>query len=163
MSRVGAAAQPYALRLVVGSMKYQLAQYREYLIFAQFDNDVDLITKGILNKGALLTEILKQKPQSPLKLWEQTLVILAAAHGFMGMFIKDYKKDLENICKEYERELLHYAISKKEIAEFFYPFYEYLPLIEKGDMNFNDNPLLFILNSFELEYYKIHKKIEYPW
>ena len=60
VSRVGSKAQPYALKIVTGNLRYELAQFREYSVFAQFDSDIDDITRGILNRGNLLTEILKQ-------------------------------------------------------------------------------------------------------
>jgi F-type H+-transporting ATPase subunit alpha len=154
VSRVGSKAQPFALRLVTGNLRYQLAQYREYLVFAQFDNDIDDVTRGILNKGALLTEILKQGPNMPMQLYKQVLIILAGAFNFIAPFVKDFKKDLTHICALYEVKLFKFTHEKEERREFFYPFYDLLPYAEKGDFTFNDNPLLFILRSFEPEFYK---------
>jgi proton translocating ATP synthase F1 alpha subunit len=154
VSRVGSKAQPFALRLVTGNLRYQLAQYREYLVFAQFDNDIDDVTRGILNKGALLTEILKQGPNMPMQLYKQVLIILAGAFNFITPFIKDFKKDLNSVCALYETNLFKFANETDERREFFYPFYDLLIHAEKGDFGFNDNPLLFILRSFEPEFYK---------
>lgn len=142
------------MRLVTGTLKYQLAQYREYLVFAQFDNDIDEITRGILNKGALLTEILKQKPNKPMKLYQQVLIILAGAHNFIAPFIADFKKDLTAICTLYEVNLLKFTTGTPEREEYFYPFYELLSLADKTDFDFASNPLLFILRSFEPSFYK---------
>jgi F-type H+-transporting ATPase subunit alpha len=155
VSRVGSAAQPYALRLVTGSLRYQLAQYREFLVFAQFDNDIDEITRGILNKGALLTEILKQGPHVPMQLYQQVLVILAGAHNFITPFIKDFKKDLSAICALYEQKLHKFAVESPERRQFFYPFYELLHLSDKTDYDFGSNPLLFVLRSFEPTFYNM--------
>lgn len=154
VSRVGSKAQPYALRLVTSNLRYQLAQYREYQVFAQFDNDIDDVTRGILNKGALLTEILKQGPNVPMELYKQVLIILAGAFNFITPFIKDFKKDLSKICTLYETQLFKFTHEKKERREFFYPFYDLLSLADKSDFGFIDNPLRFVLNSFEPEFFK---------
>jgi len=158
VSRVGSKAQPYALRLVTGNLRYQLAQYREYSVFAQFDNDIDDVTRGILNKGALLTEILKQGPNVPMQLYKQVLIILAGAFNFITPFIKDFKSDLGAICALYEQKLFHFATSDETRLEFFYPFFDLLAHADKSSFGFNDNPLLFILRSFEPEFYNITAK-----
>jgi len=154
VSRVGSKAQPYALRLVTGNLRYQLAQYREYSVFAQFDNDIDDVTRGILNRGALLTEILKQGPNMPLQLYKQVLIILAGAFNFITPFIKDFKKDLSAICASYETKLFKFTHEDEQRVELFDPFYEYLSFFDKHDFGFNDNPLLFLLRSFEPTFYK---------
>jgi len=154
VSRVGSKAQPYALRLVTGNLRYQLAQYREYQVFAQFDNDIDDVTRGILNKGALLTEILKQGPNVPMQLYNQVLIILAGAFNYIAPFVKDFKKDLNKICSLYETRLFKFTHETEERQEFFYPFYDLLSLAEKSDFGFNDNPLVFVLKSFEPSFYK---------
>jgi proton translocating ATP synthase F1 alpha subunit len=154
VSRVGSKAQPYALRLATGNLRYQLAQYREYSVFAQFDNDIDDVTRGILNKGALLTEVLKQGPNMPMQLYKQVLIILAGAFNFIAPFIKDFKKDLTAVVSLYENKLFNFAVEKEERREFFYPFYDLLHFADKSDFKFEDNPLLFILRSFEPEFYK---------
>lgn len=155
VSRVGSAAQPYALRLVSGNLRYQLAQYREYQVFAQFDNDIDDITRGILNKGALLTEILKQGPNAPMQLYHQVLIILAGAFNFITPFINDFKKDLSTICSLYEKQLHKFTIESETRSEFFYPFFDLLRFVDKTDYSFETNPLLFILRSFEPYFYTI--------
>lgn len=147
VSRVGSKAQPYALKLVTGNLRYQLAQYREYSVFAQFDNDIDDVTRGILNRGALLTETLKQAPNAPLELYRQVLIILAAAYGYITPFISDFKKDIK-IIAEYERGLYKFAIEQPLLAQLFEPIYIYLHLADKEDFTFNDNPLLFVLNYY---------------
>jgi F-type H+-transporting ATPase subunit alpha len=154
VSRVGSKAQPHALRLVTGNLRYQLAQYREYLVFAQFDNDIDDVTRGILNKGALLTEILKQPPHKPLPLYKQVLIILAGAFNFILPFVRDFKRDLNKICALYEIKLFAFCQEDEERSEFFYPFFELLNHASKADFNFDDHPLLFLIHSFEPSFYK---------
>jgi len=153
VSRVGSKAQPHALRIVTGNLRYQLAQYREYSVFAQFDNDIDDVTRGILNKGALLTEILKQGPNVPMQLHKQVLLILAGAYNFIAPFIKDYKKDLTKVVPLYEQKLTSF-LTEETRAAFFDPFYSLLHLADKEDFKFESNPLLFILKSFEPVFYK---------
>ena len=75
VSRVGGAAQTKAMKKVSGSMKLDLAQYREMAAFAQFGSDLDAATQKLLNRGARLTELLKQPQFSPLKMEEQVAVI----------------------------------------------------------------------------------------
>lgn len=75
MSRVGSAAQIKAMKQVSGSLKLELAQYREVAAFAQFGSDLDASTQQQLNRGAQLTELLKQKQYSPISAEEQTCVI----------------------------------------------------------------------------------------
>ena len=89
-----------------------------------------------------------------MKLYEQVLIILAATHNFVSEFIKDYKKDLESTCVSYETNLFEFA-NDNDRMNLFAPFYNLLPLIDKSDFTFNDNPLLFILNSFEPVFYQI--------
>jgi hypothetical protein len=72
VSRVGSAAQTKAMKKVSGSIKLELAQYREMAAFAQFGSDLDASTQKLLNRGARLTELLKQKQYSPLPFEEQT-------------------------------------------------------------------------------------------
>ena len=128
-------------------------------MFAQFDNDIDEVTKGILNKGALLTEILKQGPNVPMQLYKQILIILAGAFNFITPFIKDFKKDLTTICSLYETKLFNFTDEKEERRDFFYPFFDLIGFAEKSDFTFETNPLLFILRSFEPEFYKSVKNI----
>jgi len=72
---VGSAAQIKAMKQVSGSLKLELAQYREVAAFAQFGSDLDASTQQQLNRGAQLTELLKQKQYSPISAEEQTCVI----------------------------------------------------------------------------------------
>ena len=99
VSRVGSAAQSKAMKKVAGSMKGELAQYREMAAFAKFGSDLDAATQKLLNRGARLTELLKQPQFSPLQMEEQVVVIYAGTRGYLD--------DVElSAVTRYERELL---------------------------------------------------------
>ncbi len=83
VSRVGSAAQTKAMKKVAGKIKGELAQYREMAAFAQFGSDLDATTQRLLNRGARLTELLKQAQFSPLKMEEQVAVIYAGVNGYL--------------------------------------------------------------------------------
>lgn len=83
VSRVGSAAQIKAMKQVAGKIKLELAQYREMAAFAQFSSDLDASTQRLLNRGARLTELLKQPQYSPLKVEEQVVSIFAGVRGFL--------------------------------------------------------------------------------
>jgi F-type H+-transporting ATPase subunit alpha len=83
VSRVGSSAQTKAMKSVAGSIKLELAQYREMAAFAQFGSDLDASTQRLLNRGARLTELLKQSQYSPLTNAEQVCVIFAGTKGFV--------------------------------------------------------------------------------
>ncbi|HEY4996213.1 MAG TPA: F0F1 ATP synthase subunit alpha, partial [Aestuariivirga sp.] len=83
VSRVGSAAQTKAMRQVAGKIKGELAQYREMAAFAQFGSDLDASTQKLLNRGARLTELLKQAQFSPLKMEEQVVSIYAGVNGYL--------------------------------------------------------------------------------
>ncbi|WP_228241701.1 F0F1 ATP synthase subunit alpha [Porphyrobacter sp. GA68] len=83
VSRVGGAAQTKAMKKVAGSMKLDLAQYREMAAFAQFGSDLDPATQKLLNRGARLTELLKQPQFSPMPFEEQTVSIFAGTNGYL--------------------------------------------------------------------------------
>jgi F-type H+-transporting ATPase subunit alpha len=83
VSRVGSAAQQKAMKQVSGSMKLDLAQYREVAAFAQFGSDLDAATQQLLKRGALLTELLKQGQYQPLPFEEQVCTIFSGTSGFL--------------------------------------------------------------------------------
>ncbi len=83
VSRVGSSAQTKAMKKVAGKIKGELAQYREMAAFAQFGSDLDASTQRLLNRGARLTELLKQPQFSPLKMEEQVVVIYAGVNGYL--------------------------------------------------------------------------------
>ena len=83
VSRVGGAAQIKAMKQVAGSLRIELAQYREMAAFAQFGSDLDAATQRLLNRGSKLTELLKQAQFAPLKMEEQVCVIYAGVNGYL--------------------------------------------------------------------------------
>lgn len=83
VSRVGSAAQIKAMKQVAGSIKLELAQYREMAAFAQFASDLDAATQQLLSRGARLTEVLKQDQYSPLPVEEQVISIFAGVRGYL--------------------------------------------------------------------------------
>ncbi len=83
VSRVGSSAQTKAMKKVAGSIKLELAQYREMAAFAQFGSDLDASTQRLLNRGARLTELLKQPQYSPMPVEEQVVSIFAGVNGFL--------------------------------------------------------------------------------
>ncbi len=90
VSRVGSAAQTKAMKSVAGSIKLELAQYREMAAFAQFGSDLDASTQKLLNRGARLTELLKQSQYSPLTTAEQVIVLYAGTKGYLDdVAVKD--------------------------------------------------------------------------
>jgi F-type H+-transporting ATPase subunit alpha len=95
VSRVGSAAQVKAMKQVAGSIKGELAQYREMASFAQFGSDLDAATQRLLNRGARLTELLKQPQFSPLKTEEQVAVIFAGVNGYLDRLPVDRVREFE--------------------------------------------------------------------
>ena len=89
VSRVGSAAQTKAMKKVSGSIKLELAQYREMAAFAQFGSDLDASTQKLLNRGARLTELLKQAQFSPLPFEEQAVSIFAGTNGYLDSIATD--------------------------------------------------------------------------
>ncbi|HTQ83508.1 MAG TPA: F0F1 ATP synthase subunit alpha, partial [Pseudolabrys sp.] len=96
VSRVGSAAQTKAMKKVAGKIKGELAQYREMAAFAQFGSDLDATTQRLLNRGARLTELLKQPQFSPLKMEEQATVIWAGVNGYLDRLEVAQVRKFEN-------------------------------------------------------------------
>jgi proton translocating ATP synthase F1 alpha subunit len=107
VSRVGSAAQVKAMKQICGSLKLELAQYREVAAFAAFGSDLDATTVNLLNRGVRLIEVLKQSQYQPLSVSEQVIVLFAATKGYLD------KVEVANIT-EYEVELLSYAYKNNE-------------------------------------------------
>ncbi|MGB3165834.1 MAG: F0F1 ATP synthase subunit alpha [Alteraurantiacibacter sp.] len=95
VSRVGGAAQTKAMKKVAGSIKLELAQYREMAAFAQFGSDLDASTQRLLNRGARLTELLKQPQFSPMPFEEQTVSIFAGTNGYLDTVAVDRVTEYE--------------------------------------------------------------------
>ena len=106
VSRVGSAAQTKAMKKVAGSIKLELAQYREMAAFAQFGSDLDAATQKLLNRGAKLTELLKQNQYSPLTVAEQVISVFTGVRGYLD--------DVElTEIKKFETEILEKIKNEK--------------------------------------------------
>jgi F-type H+-transporting ATPase subunit alpha len=102
VSRVGSAAQVYAMRKISGSLKLELAQFREMAAFAKFGSDLDETTQRLLARGARLTELLKQPQHSPLPIEKQILSIFAGVNGYLDdVKVKD--------VLDFEKQLFQFA------------------------------------------------------
>ena len=121
VSRVGSAAQVKAMKQVAGTMKLDLAQYREMAAFAQFASDLDASTKKLLNRGAKLTEILKQPVYHPLAMEEEVIVLFAGSRGLLDNLelnqIKGFETYLLENIKRYKSAYLQEIREKKIISE----------------------------------------------
>merc|ERR1711874_631484 len=103
VSRVGSAAQTKSIKQVAGSMKLELAQYREVAAFAQFGSDLDAATQQLLNRGVRLTELLKQGQYVPMPIEEQVAVIYCGVRGFLDKIDPSKITDFEKAFLEHIR------------------------------------------------------------
>ena len=121
VSRVGSAAQIKAMKQVAGTIKLELAQYREMAAFAQFGSDLDASTQQLLNRGSKLTELLKQGQYSPLKVEEQVVSIFAGVKGFLDDIqnskIKDFEDQLLSAIKSQSPDILKNIVSSGKLDE----------------------------------------------
>jgi len=134
VSRVGSAAQIKAMKQVAGTMKLDLAQYREMAAFSQFASDLDKSTKKLLDRGAHLTELLKQPVYHPMSVEDEVISIFAGVNGYLDKIaLKDVKKFEEESLKEIKlnHKIIYEKLSKnneiteeinKELKEFFNAF-----------------------------------------
>jgi F-type H+-transporting ATPase subunit alpha len=110
VSRVGSAAQTKAMKKVAGSIKLELAQYREMAAFAQFGSDLDAATQKLLNRGSKLTELLKQKQYSPFTVAEQVITVFTGVRGYLDDVeldqIKNFEKDILEKIKNEKNEII---------------------------------------------------------
>jgi len=111
VSRVGSAAQTKAMKKVAGSIKLELAQYREMAAFAQFGSDLDAATQKLLNRGSKLTELLKQNQYSPLTVAEQVISVFTGVRGYLDDVeldqIKNFEKDILEKIKNEKNEIIN--------------------------------------------------------
>ncbi|HEY9057937.1 MAG TPA: F0F1 ATP synthase subunit alpha [Aurantimonas sp.] len=121
VSRVGSSAQIKAMKQVAGSIKGELAQYREMAAFAQFGSDLDAATQRLLNRGARLTELLKQPQFSPLKTEEQVAVIFAGTQGYLDKLrvdqVGDFEQGLLNALRSDHKDLLDRIAQEKALSD----------------------------------------------
>jgi len=105
VSRVGSAAQTKAMKKVAGSIKLELAQYREMAAFAQFGSDLDATTQKLLNRGSKLTELLKQDQYSPMTVAQQVIAVFSGVRGFLDKVELSKIKNLEKQVYEEVKSL----------------------------------------------------------
>ncbi|MAK12843.1 MAG: F0F1 ATP synthase subunit alpha [Candidatus Pelagibacter sp.] len=121
VSRVGSAAQIKAMKQVAGTIKLELAQYREMAAFAQFGSDLDASTQQLLNRGSKLTELLKQGQYSPLKVEEQVVSIFAGVKGYLDDIdnskIKNFEDQLLSSIKSESPDILKDIIMSGKLDE----------------------------------------------
>ncbi len=120
VSRVGGAAQIKAMKQVAGTMRLDLAQYRELAAFAQFGSDLDKATQAKLNRGARLVELLKQPQYQPMPVQEQVTSMYAATRGFMDDVpveaIRKFETELLEFMRNSKADVLD-AIKTKEVLD----------------------------------------------
>lgn len=121
VSRVGSSAQIKAMKQVAGKIKGELAQYREMAAFAQFGSDLDASTQRLLNRGARLTELLKQPAFSPLRVEEQVVVIYAGTNGYLDKLpvgaVRKYEAELLEHLNSSEKGLLETIRTDKQLKD----------------------------------------------
>ena len=110
VSRVGSAAQTKAMKKVAGSIKLELAQYREMAAFAQFGSDLDATTQKLLNRGSKLTELLKQDQYSPMTVAQQVIAVFSGVRGFLDKVelskIKNFERQIYEEVKSLNPEII---------------------------------------------------------
>jgi F-type H+-transporting ATPase subunit alpha len=125
VSRVGSAAQVKAMKQVAGKIKGELAQYREMAAFAQFGSDLDASTQRLLNRGARLTELLKQPQFSPLKTEEQVVAIYAGVNGYLDSLpvnkVRDFEDGLLRLMRDKHTDILDSIRTEKQITDAMAP------------------------------------------
>lgn len=141
VSRVGSAAQIVPMKRVAGSLKLELALYREVAIFSQFDADIDESTKALLKKGQLLTELLKQPQNAPLPVHKQIMILFAGLNGYLA------DVPLSEISS-YESQLYAFIDSPDMLP--FRPYLETLDELKSFDPQ--DNIIIDILDYFDFIY-----------
>ena len=125
VSRVGSSAQTKAMKSVAGSIKLELAQYREMAAFAQFGSDLDAATQKLLNRGARLTELLKQPQFSPLKTEEQVVSIYAGVNGYLDALpvnkVRAFEDGLLRFMRDKHADILESIRTEKAISDAVMP------------------------------------------
>ena len=121
VSRVGGSAQVKAMRQVAGSLRLDLAQYRELAAFAQFGSDLDKATLSQLNRGRRLVEVLKQPQYQPLPVEKQVIIIYAATNGYLDAVeverVRAYETELFDVPRHARAQLLSALAEKKQIDD----------------------------------------------
>jgi F-type H+/Na+-transporting ATPase subunit alpha len=119
VSRVGGNAQIKAMKQVAGTLRLELAQYREMAAFAQFGSDLDQATQRQLNRGARLVELLKQGQYEPLSVEKQILIIYAGTNGFVDELpltaLKKYEQELYSFVESRHQDIFADILKKREL------------------------------------------------
>jgi F-type H+-transporting ATPase subunit alpha len=120
VSRVGSSAQIKAMKQVAGSIKLELAQYREMAAFAQFGSDLDASTQKLLNRGARLTELLKQPQFSPLPVEEEVISLYAGVRGYLDKLaladVSRFEEELLRLMRSTHKDTLDLIRTQKQIT-----------------------------------------------
>ena len=121
VSRVGSSAQTKAMKKVSGSMKLELAQYREMAAFAQFGSDLDASTQKLLNRGSKLTELLKQQQYSPMTVAEQVISVFCGVKGYLDDIeqknIPEFEKSIVQKSKSEKPEIIEAISTSGKLEE----------------------------------------------
>ena len=121
VSRVGSSAQTKAMKKVSGSMKLELAQYREMAAFAQFGSDLDASTQKLLNRGSKLTELLKQRQYSPMTVAEQVISVFCGVRGHLDDIeqkdIANFESKIIEKCKSEKPEIINSINASGKLEE----------------------------------------------
>jgi F-type H+-transporting ATPase subunit alpha len=121
VSRVGSSAQTKAMKKVSGSMKLELAQYREMAAFAQFGSDLDASTQQLLNRGSKLTELLKQKQYSPMTVAEQVISVFCGVKGYLDDIelkdIAEFENKIIEKCKSDKPEIIDSILASGKLED----------------------------------------------
>jgi F-type H+-transporting ATPase subunit alpha len=121
VSRVGSAAQTKAMKQVAGTIKLDLAQFREMEAFAQFASDLDASTQKLLARGARLTELLKQNQYSPLSMEEQVVSIFAGVNGYLDTIaltdVTTFEAQLLNAARNQGKDILKAIATEQKISD----------------------------------------------
>jgi len=121
VSRVGGSAQVKAMRQVAGTLRLDLAQYRELAAFAQFGSDLDKATLNQLNRGRRLVEVLKQPQYQPLAVEKQVIIIYAATNGYLDPIpveqVRGYETELHKFLDTRKASLLASLSKEKAITD----------------------------------------------
>jgi len=120
VSRVGSAAQIKAMKQVAGSIKLELAQYREMAAFAQFGSDLDAATQRLLNRGARLTELLKQPQFSPMPVEEEVVAIYSGVKGYLDKLpvsaVQRFEAEFLRLMRGKHKEVLDAIRTTKQLS-----------------------------------------------
>ena len=121
VSRVGGSAQIKAMRQVAGSLRLDLAQYREMAAFAQFGSDLDAATQKMLSRGSRLVEVLKQGQYKPLSVERQVVILYAASNGYLDSLavgvLGRFERELESFMTSQHPEIYRAILEKRELTD----------------------------------------------